>query len=192
MNVHDSEGVRFANPELKIMGLEAVRSSTPSCCREKIKDSLHIIMNEDNDSLIEFIENFRKEFKTYDVQDISFPRGVNGLTKYHDPVHVYKKGTPIHVKGVLFYNKLVADNKLQMQYPKIKNSDKIKFCYLKEPNPIQNNAIAISSDLPTEFGLDKYIDYDLQFDKAYLEPIKTITDTIKWNLEKQFTLDQFF
>ena len=192
LNVHDSEGVRFAKPELKIMGIEAVRSSTPSCCREKIKEALYIIMNKDNDSLIDFIEEFRKDFKTYEVQDISFPRGVNGLTKYHDPVHVYKKGTPIHVKGVLFYNKLVDQHKLKMQYPKIKNSDKIKFCYLKEPNPIQNNAIAISSDLPTEFGLDKYIDYDLQFDKAYLEPIKTITDTINWNLEKQFTLDQFF
>ena len=192
LNVHDSEGVRFAKPELKIMGIEAVRSSTPSCCREKIKEALYIIMNKDNDSLIDFIEEFRKDFKTYEVQDISFPRGVNGLTKYHDPVHVYKKGTPIHVKGVLFYNKLVDQHKLKMQYPKIKNSDKIKFCYLKEPNPIQNNAIAISSDLPTEFGLDKYIDYDLQFDKAYLEPIKTITDTINWHLEKQFTLDQFF
>jgi DNA polymerase elongation subunit (family B) len=192
LNVHDNEGVRYASPQLKIMGLEAVRSSTPAVCREKIKETLKIIMNKTNDDLIEFVANFRKEFNTYDVETISFPRGVNGLTKYHDSMHVYKKGTPIHVKGVLFYNKLVKEHNLGMQYPLIKNSDKIKFCYLKEPNPIQNNAIAISTNLPTAFGLDKYIDRELQFDKAYLEPIKTITDTINWHTEKQFTLDQFF
>lgn len=192
LNVHDSEGVRFKTPELKIMGLEAVRSSTPEICREKIKKTLELILRSNNEELISFVDSFRSQFKTMDIDDISFPRSVNGLIKYRDDVHVFKKGTPIHVKGVLFFNKLVKENKLEMQYPLIKDGEKIKFCYLKEPNPIQNNTIATTGELPTEFGLDQYIDYDTQFEKAYLEPIKTITDIIGWELEKKITLDSFF
>ena len=192
LNVWDNEGVRYKSPELKIMGIEAVRSSTPEICREMIKKSLEIILRKTNDELIEHIDNFRKEFKTTDIDAIAFPRGCNGLKKYHDSVHVFKKGTPIHVKGVLFYNKLLKDKKLDRKYQLIKEGEKIKFCYLKIPNPLQNNTIAILSGLPEEFELDNYIDYDTQFEKAFLEPIKTITDTIQWDLEKKFTLDQFF
>jgi DNA polymerase elongation subunit (family B) len=193
LNVWDNEGVRYKSPELKIMGLEAVRSSTPESCRNMIKKSLELILRSNNDSLIEFIEQFRQDFKTYEVDDVAFPRSVNGLTKYHDPVLTYKKGTPIHVKGVLFYNQLVKKHKLEMQYPPIKDGEKIKFCYLKEPNPLQNNTIAIAAGtLPKEFELDKFLDYDTQFEKAYLEPIKTIAETIGWEIEKKITLDSFF
>lgn len=192
LNVHDSEGVRYKTPDLKIMGIEAVRSSTPEVCRNTIRRTLEIILRETNDNLISFVENFRKEFKEMDIDSISFPRSVNGLYKYNDPVQVFKKGTPIHVKGVLFFNKLVKENKLERTYPIIKDGEKIKFCYLKEPNPIQNNTIAIASELPSEFGLDNYIDYDVQFEKSYLEPIKTITDIIGWELERKITLDSFF
>jgi DNA polymerase elongation subunit (family B) len=192
LNVHDNEGVRYKTPELKIMGIEAVRSSTPQACREKIKESLNIIMNHSNEDLIRFIIDFEKEFKAYPVQDISFPRGVNGVEKYRDSNSVFKKGTPIHVKGVLFYNLLVDQYGIGNTYQKIKNGDKIKFAYLKTPNPIQNNAIAIMSSLPKEFNLDRYIDYNTQFEKSFLEPIKTITDCINWELKKQYTLDDFF
>ena len=192
LNVHDNEGVRYETPELKMMGIEAVRSSTPQSCREKIKESLSIIMNQSNEDLMRFIIDFEKEFKNYPIQDISFPRGVNGIEKYKDSKDVFKKGTPIHVKGVLFYNLLVDQYKLGMTYQKIKNGDKVKFAYLKTPNPIQNNAIALMSSLPKEFNLDRYIDYNKQFEKAFLEPIKTITDSINWELKKQYTLDDFF
>ena len=192
LNVHDNEGVRYASPELKIMGIEAVRSSTPQACREKIKESLKIIMNSSNEDLMKFIIDFEKEFKTYPVPDISFPRGVNGIEKYKDSKDVFKKGTPIHVKGVLFYNLLIDQYKLGNTYQKIKNGDKIKFAYLKTPNPIQNNAIALMSSLPKEFNLENYIDYNMQFEKSFLEPIKTITDSIDWQLKKQYTLDDFF
>ena len=192
LNVHDNEGVRYASPELKIMGIEAVRSSTPQACREKIKESLKIIMNSSNEDLMKFIIDFEKEFKTYPVPDISFPRGVNGIEKYKDSKDVFKKGTPIHVKGVLFYNLLIDQYKLGNTYQKIKNGDKIKFAYLKTPNPIQNNAIALMSSLPKEFNLENYIDYNTQFEKSFLEPIKTITDSIDWQLKKQYTLDDFF
>lgn len=192
LNVHDNEGVRYKKPELKIMGLEAVRSSTPQSCREKIRETLSIIMNYDNDRLMEFVKDFEKEFKTYPVDKISFPRGVNGLEKYADSADVYKKGTPIHVKGVLFYNKLIEDKDLNLVYPKIRNGDKIKFVYLKNPNPLRNNTIAMISSLPKEFALEKYIDYNTQFEKAYKEPIKTITDCIGWELVKTYTISDFF
>ena len=192
LNVWDNEGVRYKQPELKIMGIEAVRSSTPGLCRDKLRESLKIILRKTNDELIEYIENFRKEFKNSDIDMIAFPRGVNGLKKYQCKDHVYKKGTPIHVKGVLHYNKLLKDKKLDRKYPIIKEGEKVKFCYLKEPNPLHNNTIAILNELPTEFELEKYIDYNIQFEKAFLEPIKTITDSIGWDVEKKFTLDSFF
>lgn len=192
LQVHDNEGVRYKTPELKIMGIEAVRSSTPAACRDKLKESFKVIMKGDNDELIKFIDQFRDEFKTMSIEDISFPRSVNGLKKYQDSVEIYKKGTPIHVKGVIHYNRLVKKHKLTMTYPEIKNGEKIKFVYLKEPNPLGNNTIAISSVLPEEFGLHRFIDYNKQFDKAFLDPITTITDAIGWKTEKIFTIDDFF
>jgi len=192
LNVHDNEGVRYKTPELKIMGIEAVRSSTPAACRDKLRESFKVIMKGDNDELIEFIDKFREEFKTMDVPDISFPRSVNGLKKYFDSKDLYTKGTPIHVKGVIHYNNLVQKHKLGMSYPLIKEGEKIKFVYLKEPNPIGNNTIAIQDSLPEEFDLHRYIDYNKQFEKAFLDPIQTITDTIGWKTEKIFTIDDFF
>jgi len=192
LNVHDNEGVRYKTPELKIMGIEAVRSSTPAACRDRLKQSFKVIMKGDNDELIAYVENFREEFKKMDVDMIAFPRSVNGLKKYKDAVHIFKKGTPIHVKGVIHYNILVEKHNLGMTYPVIQEGEKIKFVYLKEPNPLGNNTIAISSVLPEEFDLHRFIDHNKQFEKAFLDPIKTITDTIGWQLEKRFTIDDFF
>ena len=192
LNVWDNEGVRYKAPELKIMGIEAVRSSTPAACRDRLKQSFKVIMKGDNDELIAYVENFREEFKKMDVDMIAFPRSVNGLKKYRDAVHVFKKGTPIHVKGVIHYNMLVEKHNLGMTYPIIQEGEKIKFVYLKEPNPLANNTIAIGSILPEEFDLHRFVDYNKQFEKAFLDPIKTITDTIGWQLEKIITMDDFF
>ena len=192
LNVHDSEGVRYKEPDLKIMGIEAVRSSTPAACRDKLKQSFEVIMGGDNDELIQFIDTFREDFKTFPVDEVAFPRSVNGLRKYFDSAKLYKKGTPIHVKGVIHFNNLVKKHKLQMTYPLIQEGEKIKFVYLKEPNPIGNNTIAMASVIPNEFGLNDYIDYTKQFEKSFLDPIKTITDAIGWKVEKIFTIDDFF
>jgi DNA polymerase elongation subunit (family B) len=192
LNVYDNEGVRYTEPQLKMMGIEAVRSSTPTACRSSIKEALKIIMNEDNESLIEYINELRERFSTLPYEDVAFPRGVKGLTKYRDSSMIYKKGTPIHVRGSLLYNRLLDEMKIADKYPYVYEGDKVKFCYLKQPNKLKDNVISIPGTLPKVFGIESFIDYDTQFSKGFLEPIKTITESIGWEVEKRATLEAFF
>ena len=188
LNVHDSEGVRYAKPKLKIMGIEAVKSSTPAVCRQAIIDALNIIMTQPEDELHKFISEFRAKFNTLSFEEVAFPRSVQDLTKYERVA----KGVPIHVRGALTYNSKVKQLKLQKKYELIKDGEKIRFSYLKMPNPIHDNVICAFSALPSEFKLDSYIDYDIQFEKAFLAPLNTILETIGWHTEKQSTLEDFF
>ena len=192
LNVYDSEGVAYAKPKLKMMGISAIRSSTPSACRVKIKEAIDIIINKSQDDLHVFIEKFRKEFKTLPIEDIAFPRSVNGLKEYSDENNIYLKGTPIHVKGALVYNHLLKKMNLTKRYQLIKEGEKIKFIYLKQPNPYNNNTLAFLSGLPKQLEAEQYIDYDLQFEKSFLEPLDIILSTINWQTEKIDTLDCFF
>jgi DNA polymerase elongation subunit (family B) len=192
LNVWNNEGVEYKEPKLKIMGLEAVKSSTPSACRVKIKEALKVIMEKTEDDMIEYIAKFREEFRTLKIDQISFPRSVNGLTKYRDKVNMFKSATPIHVKGSIIYNDQLKKHGLTKRYEAIKEGEKIKFCYLKQPNPFMNNTIAFISIVPPEFGIDKYIDYDTQFEKSFIEPLKIVLDCINWKTEKISTLEDFF
>jgi DNA polymerase elongation subunit (family B) len=192
LNVHNSEGVAYAKPKLKIMGLEAVKSSTPSACRQKIKEAINIIMTQTQDDLHKFIDKFRTDFKKLPVEEISFPRSVNGLGEYADAASIFKKGTPIHVKGALVYNHFIKSSKLTKKYQLIQEGEKIKFVYLKQPNVFNNNTLAFLSSLPKQFDAQQYIDYDLQFDKSFLEPLQIILTAINWQSEKINSLDCFF
>ncbi|WLW37788.1 DNA polymerase [Synechococcus phage S-8S55] len=192
LNVHDSEGVRYAEPKLKIMGIEAVKSSTPAPCRQAIKDALKVVMKGTEDEVIDFIENFRKEFKSLPPEDISFPRSVSEVTKYKSNRGIYEKGTPIHCRGALLFNHHVKRLGLEGKYSLIKNGEKIKFCYLRSPNPIHENVMSFIQDFPRELGLEKYVDYDLQFEKSFLDPLKIILDVIGWGVEKTVNLESFF
>ena len=191
LNVYNDEGVELKQPKLKIMGIEAVKSSTPAPCRVKIKEALNIIMNDDEDTLIKFIENFRKEFKSLPPHEIAFPRSCNNLKKYSSTTTIYQKSTPMHVRGALLYNNLLKKNKLK-KYETVQEGDKIKFIKLKEPNSLREDVISFISVLPKEFDLHKYIDYDSQFDKSFLEPLRFIVNAIDWSFERQSTLDEFF
>ena len=192
LNVYNSEGVVYAKPKLKIMGLEAVKSSTPSACRQKIKEAITIIMTQTQDDLHTFIEKFRNEFKTLPVEDISFPRSVNGLTEYGDAANIFKKGTPIHVKGALVYNHFLRELKLTKRYQQIQEGEKIKFVYLKQPNIFNNNTLAFLSGIPKQLDAQQYIDYDLQFEKSFLEPLDIILSAIDWQSEKVESIEAFF
>tara|TARA_B100000131_G_scaffold252844_1_gene246784 strand:- start:3199 stop:5697 length:2499 start_codon:yes stop_codon:yes gene_type:complete len=192
LNVHDDEGLRLKEPKLKVMGLEIVRSSTPGPIRDSLKEAVRLILTSDEDTLHSFIENTRKEFNDKAVEEIAFPRGCNNMFKYKSGADIYTKGCPIHVRGGLLYNYYVDKLNLKMKYEKIQEGDKIKFVYLKEPNVIGENTIAFVGKLPTEFELEKYVDYDTIWQKAFVDPLDNILKPIGWHTEPQATLEDLF
>jgi DNA polymerase elongation subunit (family B) len=192
LNVWDSEGVRYDEPKLKMMGIEAVKSSTPAPCRKMIKDALKLMMSGTEDDVIKFIQKCRVDFSKLPPEEVSFPRSVNDLVKYKSENSIYEKGTPIAVRGALLFNYHIKEKKLAKKYSLIQNGEKIKFCYLRKPNPIYENVISFIQDFPKELNLSSYVDYDTQFEKGFLEPLKTILNAIGWNSEKKTTLDSFF
>ena len=192
LNIYNNEGVQYKEPKMKVMGLEMIKSSTPAAIREKMRESIKIMMQGTEEDIHAFIADFKETFKQLPPEDISFPRGMNGLKEYSDSVSLYKKGTPIHVKGAILYNTRLKALKLEKKYPLIQEGEKIKFTYLKMPNPIKDTVISYPSRLPQEFGLQDFIDYDVQFSKAFLEPIKVVLDCMGWSTEKINTLESFF
>jgi len=192
LNAWNIEGVQYKEPQLKIQGIEAVRSSTPKACRSNIKKALSIIMNSNEETLQQFIADFHNEFIQLPFEEVAFPRGVKGMDKYRDRHSVYIKGTPIHVKGALLYNDMIKKLSLESKYEMIGDGDKIKFAYLKVPNPLRDTVISVSDRLPAELNIDKYIDREMQFEKSFLDPIKSILEVIGWEVEKRSTLESFF
>jgi DNA polymerase elongation subunit (family B) len=192
LNVYNNEGVQYAEPHMKVMGLEMIKSSTPSAIREKMKAAIKLMMTGTEDQVQTFIAKFREDFKKLPAEEISFPRGCNGLATYYDPVTMVKKGTPIHVRGAILYNHYLKQNNLTKKYPLIQEGEKLKFTYLKMPNHFKSDVVSFPSRIPKEFGLDDYINYDVQFDKAFLEPISVILKCMGWSAEKTNSLEDFF
>ena len=192
LNVLDDEGLRLQKAKLKVMGLEIVRSSTPGPIRESLREAVRLILTSTQEELHSFIENTKQNFHTMTAEDIAFPRGCNNMAKYHSTADIYSKGTPIHVRGGLLYNYYVSKLNLNLKYEQIQEGDKIKFLYLKEPNPLKENTIAFVAKLPNEFGLEKYVDYELIFQKAFLDPLDNILKPIGWHTEPQATLEDLF
>jgi DNA polymerase elongation subunit (family B) len=192
LNVWDSEGVRYKEPKMKICGMETARSSTPAYFRDKLYKAYTIIINQTNDDLIDFIEQIKEDTRKQNYLNIAFPRGCNGLQKYSSRSTIYKERTPIQVRGALLYNHYVRSNDLTHKYPLIQEGEKIKFLYLKVPNPIQENVISFFGTLPAEFNLDKYVDYRTQFEKSFYEPLKNVLECIGWNAERKISLMSFF
>jgi DNA polymerase elongation subunit (family B) len=192
LNVYNNEGVQYNEPQMKVMGLEMIKSSTPAVIREKMKEAITIMMNGTEEDIHDFIKDAKKDFMGLPPEEISSPRGCNGLSKYSDSLSMYKSGTPMHVKGAILYNHYLKEKKLTKKYPLIQEGEKLKYSYLKMPNPFKDTVISFPGRLPVEFGLNDYIDYDVQFEKAFLEPIKVILDCMKWSTEKVSSLEDFF
>ena len=192
LNVYDLEGVRYQEPELKVQGIEAVRSSTPSIVREAIKHAVKLIMTTDEKTVKQYVRDFKKEFSELPFEDVASPRGVSDMTKWMDKYTLFKKGCPIHVRGAILFNHFLRDKQLEDKYQTIKDGEKIKFSYLKMPNPIMQNVISVPNQLPKELDLNRYIDYDMQLDKAFLTPLQNILDVINWSIDDRATLEDFF
>jgi len=192
LNVHDNEGVRLQTPKLKMMGIETAKSSTPQWVRGKLTEAFQVVMNGEETDLWEFVENARKEFRNLPPEEVAFPRGCKGLVQYADPTHIYSKGTPIHVRGSLLYNHHLKKKNIDRRYEMVKNGEKIHFSYLSTPNPINENVIAFLNVLPRELDLHRFIDYDMQFNKAFVDPLKVVISLIGWNVEPVASLDSFF
>ena len=192
LDVWDSEGVRYEKPKMKIMGLETQRSSTPQYFRDKLLQAFKTIIKGTNEDVLDYIDHVKEDTRKQDPIDIAFPRGVNGLEKYKSNADIYVKGTPIHVRGALLYNYYVKQNKVSHKYAPIQEGEKIKFLYLKEPNPIGENVVSFMGTIPREFKVDKYIDYNLQFNKSFYEPLKNVLQCIGWDAERRVSLLQFF
>ena len=188
LNVHNSEGVQYKEPKLKMMGIEAIKSSTPLVCRDRMKELFRIIVNGTELETQSFITDFRNEFNKLPAEDVSFPRSLSAVSKWRDSATIYKKATPIHARGALLYNHHTKG----MNVEPIKAGDKVRFVYLKQPNPIKENVITFPLHLPRELGLDKYIDYGLQFQKTFVDPLEPILDAVGWSAEPKAQLDMFF
>ena len=209
MQVHDNEGVRYAKPKLKVMGVEAVKSSTPQVCRDKFKEIFNVILNEGEEATQKFIQDFKREFRSLEPEEVSFPRGISDLDTYQHKRNIYctpqhtktvtvnhqerkVNSTPIHVRGALLYNYYIKKHGIQNSYESVKNGEKIKFCYLMTPNPIQENVISYSLNLPKELDLHRFIDYSKMYEKSFVEPVRNILEEIGWDVEPRATLEDFF
>ncbi len=184
LNVHDTEGVRYTSPKIKIMGIETTRSSTPQVVRDALKESINLIVNTDEETVRKFIIEFEEKFKSMTPEDIAFPRSVNGLDRYRDPSNIYKKSTPIAVKGALVFNHFIRQHKLK-KYSPIQEGDKIKFLYLKTPNYVHERVISFNSSLPKESRLHEFVDFETQFEKSFLDPLTNILNILGWSHKEE-------
>ena len=192
LNVHDTEGVRYKTPKLKIMGIEAIKSSTPEPCRDALKALFKVIIQKDEKETQAAIESFSNYFKTLQPHEIAFPRGVTHVKKFKGTETIYRKGTPMHVRAALLFNHMVKEHSLRKKHELINNGDKIKFIYLRTPNHIHENVIGFSDYLPDEFGLHKYVDHELQFQKTFLDPIEPVLNAVGWKHKEMASLEDFF
>ena len=189
LNVWNSEGVQYEQPKLKMMGIEAVKSSTPAPCRSAIKEALNVIMSGNESDVQDYIDKFRREFESMTPEEIAFPRGCNNIAKNSSPATIYGKGCPMHVRGALLYNFWVKKKKLTHKYPLIQEGEKVKYVMLNTPNKTNENVVSFFQTLPPELGLNGSIDYELQFTKSFLQPLQVILDTLGWDAEKTNTLE---
>ena len=152
-------------------------------------------MSGDEKELNDFLIAFRNEFNDLPPEEIAYPRSVNGVRKFYSDSSIYRKGTPMHIKGSLVYNHMIRQRKLSRKYPIIQDGDKVKYLELRQPNPLGCNVITFPSKLPKELDILKYVDYDSQYEKSFIDPLSFITNNIGWNIDRSFgtqtTLEDF-
>lgn len=191
----DNEGVRYDAPVLKVIGMEAVKSSTPEICRKKFSEAVLLAFTQGEKAVKQLITDFREEYFKLPIYDIARPIAVNDFSKYLGTGSntLYNHGAPINVKAAIVYNNAIKENKLTNKYKFIFDGDKIKYLQLKKFNPIGDDVIgAPDGNFPAELNLDQYVDKNLMFEKTFEEPVKTILIAAGWDSENRSTLEGFF
>ena len=191
LRVVEEDRVRLAKPKIVAKGLESARSSTPAVLRTAFLEAIEIGFSEDAAALRRFVSDRRLWFSGLYPEDIASPSGVTDVDKYVRPEWTYASGTPIHVRAAILHNRLVEQMGLTDQVEFIRSGDKMKYVYLRLPNPIMENVIGFVDVLPAEFGLHEHVDYDTQFEKKLLTPLETLYRSCGWNVRDDATLEDF-
>lgn len=186
--VNDVEGYRYKVPEMFAVGADIVRSTTPEVVKGPLTECMKIILNGTEEELQAYVKAYRKRYYEFPIEKIAIPKGVNALNKFSIRAG-WNNGTPMQVRASILYNQLLEKHSLQNSYETIKNSDKIKYTYLKLPNPLFENVIGFKTSFPKEFELDEYVDYKTMYEKSFLVPLVTILDAVSWSVEKKYMLD---
>jgi len=182
LNVRDKDRSRLREPKLKMLGIETVKSSTPALCRAMLRTAINLVMNGTEEDVWKFVASQRPIFNAAKFEDIAFPRSVNKLDEYTQ----VEKSVPIAVRGALVYNRQIAE--MSRGVDQIRDGQKIKFAYLKEPNPFGSNIMSAPDGCPTEWQIGKWIDYETQWNKAFVTPLDSILGCAGWHIEKQDSL----
>lgn len=218
MLVKDSEGVRFNEPELKVVGLELLRSSTPAAVKPWLEEAILVILDNDRHKLVRWLKDKREAYEKLPIEEISQNSSVSNISKYLSPIYddynqitgykVIKPttrirdvktgeekdrglGIPINSMAAINWNDYIARNKLDKQYQAIREGSKIKLLRLK-PNPYKYEVIGYEGYWNQDFDLTSFIDRDTMFEKTFKQYIRNITNTFAWNLDLEYTVDDIF
>lgn len=193
LNVCDNEGVRYAKPKIKVVGIKVMKASSPAMCRTAFNEVFDILMNGSEADMRKAVSRIREEFVTAPLEKISFPKGISDVVKNSDRANIYIKGCPYHVRAALVFNHYIKREGLLKKYRPIRSGDRIKLIHLRLPNPIKEDIIAYSDHFPVDLlSLSKYIDYDTQFEKAFMVPLRRILDAAGMKVEDTGSLEDFF
>ena len=179
--VIDSEGVRYKEPKMKVMGLDIIRSGTPSFVKKKLKESLNIILDSDAESMIRWKDLVKEEFNLQNLSDIARVQGVSNID-----YSVNDKGVPIGARAVLVHNEYVKKLGIENEIQLLEAGNKVKLAYLTEPNIFGSNVVAWNDDKFVDIIKNaKCFDYDLCFEKFFLSPLQLMTDALKWDILRE-------
>jgi len=192
MSIVHMEGVDYAEPEMKMTGVEAVKSSTPAPARKALTDCAQIIVTGSEDELIEYVDKFRKNWTSLPPDEIALPTSVNGIRKYHIEGNQYKLGCPMHIRAAINYNHWIQRKEIDMYYSDIKDGSKAKYIFLIKNNKTKENVIAFPNKLPKELDLHSKIDYNTQLERSFLSPLKIMLEPTKWSYERKANLMDLF
>lgn len=180
LHVCDEEGI--ATDKFKFVGVELVRSTTPTKVKKLIERVTKTALStQDIKTTNSVYRNTYTEFKELLPDEIALRSTLNNLDKYNRGASLYKfqNATPSHVKGAIAYNLLLEEFKLVDKLEKIQTGQKVKKIYCSK-NKYGLDAIAYITELPSQFGLN--VDWDRMFNKLVTQPIERLYEAIGWTL----------